>query len=82
MTAPRRAELAAELERLGSDYPVTEARAARAASERHWAEAARLYARAARARPGDARLVANAAFCEARAQQVDAQRRPGRASPL
>lgn len=75
VSSARRAELAVELERLGSDYPVTEARAARAASERDWAEAARLYARASRARPGDAHLAANAAFCEARAQQADAQRR-------
>ncbi len=68
VTPDRRREMARALEVLRSTYPIDEALAARAADEGRWPEAARLYERAAAARPSDPRLRANAAYAAARAQ--------------
>ena len=73
----RRAEVARELGRLQPDYPATEALAARAADDSDWEAAARLYEQAARERPGDRRLRANAAFAAERARLRASSGGPG-----
>lgn len=62
----RRREVARELEKLGSVYAVHEALGKRAADEGRWDLCARSYEDAARARPEDRRLRANALYCAAR----------------
>ena len=67
LSPARREEVAAELRKLGTAYPVEEALAARAAQDGRWNAAARHYAEAAKAYPdAAARLMANAAYAQAR----------------
>lgn len=65
----RREALAHELARLGSHYPTDVAIAARHAADGDWSQAARFYARAARAAPDDLRLEANARYAAGRARR-------------
>lgn len=67
--AARRRELADSLRELDPSYPVTGALAARAADDGRWTEAARLYRRAAREHPDDARLRANAVWASRKARE-------------
>ncbi|MGM0576737.1 MAG: hypothetical protein ACQEXJ_13490 [Myxococcota bacterium] len=64
----RRLRIAAQLRRVGTEYPVTEALAARAADEGLWGEAASLYREALAEHPGDARLRLHAEYAASRAR--------------
>ncbi len=64
----RRGQIAEQLVKLGSDFPVRRALAARAADEGDWRTAARLYADIAESKPADRAARATALYAQSKAQ--------------
>jgi hypothetical protein len=68
VTPHRRAQIASQLQGLGTEFPVRRALAARAADEGDWATAGQLYAEIAQRHPEDRRARATALYALSKAQ--------------